>query len=109
MVRAAMAFALQKLGKNYVARLAESLRSDKVAAQVADYFFELGPGVATELVPHLKDPDEAIRGNVALVLGAIGSQAHVAALEGIVQDRDRDVARAATRAIERIKLRSVGP
>ncbi|HXG57204.1 MAG TPA: HEAT repeat domain-containing protein [Vicinamibacterales bacterium] len=108
MVRAAMAFALQMLGKDYVPRLAAFLKSEKLMTQVSDYFLELGPGVATELVAHLKDPDEAIRGNAALVLGAIGSQAHVAALQAVGSDRDRDVARAATRAIERIKMRSVG-
>jgi HEAT repeat protein len=56
-------------------------------------------------VPHLKDPDQAIRGNTALVLGAIGSQAELVALEAVTKDPDRDVARAAARAIERIKMR----
>jgi HEAT repeat protein len=111
-VRAAIAFALQKLGKNYVPRLAQALQSDKLAAQVADYFIELGPETAAHLVPHLKDPQEAIRGNVALVLGAIGSESDIASLEPLTRDRDREVARAAARAIERIKMRksgSVGP
>jgi HEAT repeat protein len=108
-VRAALAFALQKLGKNYVPRLAQALQSDKLAAQVADYFIELGPGTATDLVPHLRDPQETIRGNVALVLGAIGSASDIAALEPLTKDRDREVARAATRAIERIKMRKAGP
>jgi HEAT repeat protein len=104
-VRAAMAFALQKLGKNYVPRLAEALKADKLAGQVAEYFIELGPSLATSLTPHLKDPDQAIRGNAAVILGAIGSTAEVVALEPVTRDRDRDVARAATRAIERIKMR----
>jgi HEAT repeat protein len=104
-VRAAMAFALQKLGKSYVPRLAQAFASGKLAGQVAEYFAELGPRVAGELVPHLKDPDESIRGNVALVLGMIGAPEHIAALEALAGDRDRDVARAATRAIERIKMR----
>ena len=111
-VRTAMAFALQRLGKNYVPRLAQALQSDKLAAQVAEYFIELGPATAADLVPHLKDPQEAIRGNVALVLGAIGSESEIASLEPLTKDRDREVARAATRAIERIKMRksgSVGP
>jgi HEAT repeat protein len=104
-VRAAMAFALQKLGRSYVPRLAQAFASGKLAGQVAEYFAELGPKVAGELVPHLKDPDESIRGNVALVLGMIGAPEHIAALEALAGDRDRDVARAATRAIERIKMR----
>ncbi len=103
MVRAAMAFALQKTGRNYVSRLADFMDSAKMAPQVAEYFIELGPAIVPALVPHLKDPDAAIRGNVALVLGAIGGDAALAALQPLTQDKDRDVARAAMRAIERIK------
>ncbi len=104
MVRAAMAFALQKLGRNYVARLAEAMNSAKTAPQVADYLVELGPPVAPALFTHLQDPSPAIRGNVAMVLGAIGGEEAIAALQPLTQDRDRDVARAATRAIERLKM-----
>lgn len=104
MVRAAMAFALQKLGRNYVPRLAEGMNSAKTAPQVADYLIELGPEIAPALVTHLQDPSAAIRGNVALVLGAIGGDEAIAALQPLTQDRDRDVARAAARAVERIKM-----
>ena len=102
-VRAAMAFALQKLGRNYIARLVESMDSDKMAAQIAEYFIELGPSIVPVLAPYLQDPDAAIRGNVAQVLGALGGPEALKALEPLTQDRDRDVARVATRAIERIK------
>jgi len=104
MARAAMAFALQKLGRNYVPRLVESLDS-KTAPQVAEYFLELGSAVAPELVPHLQDPSPEIRANVATVLGAIGNAAIVDALQPLTQDKDREVAQAATRAIERINAR----
>jgi HEAT repeat protein len=104
MVRAAMAFALQKLGRNYVPRLAESLDS-KAAPQVAEYFIELGSAVAPQLASHLQDPSAEIRANVATVLGAIGDTTTVAALQPLTQDKDRDVAQAAARAIERLKAR----
>jgi HEAT repeat protein len=104
-VRAAMAFALQKLGGNYVARLANALDSDRTAAQIAAYFLELGPAVAPQLAPHLKDPSESIRGNAALILGAIGGPAERDALQPLLQDRSSEVRRAAERAIERITLR----
>lgn len=103
MVRAAMAFALQKLGRNYVARLAEFLDSDKTAPQIAEYLLELGPSVAPALVSHLQDPSPAIRGNTATVLGAIGNDATLAALQPLTTDKERAVAQAATRAIDRIK------
>ncbi len=103
MVRAAMAFALQKLGRNYIPRLVEFLDSEKMAPQVAGYLLELGPTIASTLVPHLQDPSPMIRGNVATVLGVLGDASTVSALQPLTGDKDRDVAQAATRAIDRIK------
>jgi HEAT repeat protein len=105
MARAAMAFALQKLGRNYLPRLVESLDSPKTAAQVEEYFLELGGAIAPQLVSHLQDPSPQIRANVATVLGALGDAKTLDTLQPLTQDKDRDVAQAATRAIERIKAR----
>lgn len=105
MARAAMAFALQKLGKHYVPRLVEFLVREKAAPQVAAYLIELGPSVAPLLVSHLQDPSDAIRANVAIVLGQIGGPDAIAVLQPLTTDRDKDVSQAATRAIERIKMR----
>ena len=49
MVRAAMAFALQKNGRNYMPRLVESLDSEKAAPQIAELLIELGPSIAPQL------------------------------------------------------------
>jgi HEAT repeat protein len=105
MVRAAAAFALQMLGKNYVPRLVESMDSPKMAPQVAGYLLELGADIVQPLVPHLQDQDAAIRANVAQVLGGIGTDQALAALEPLLHDRDRSVVEAATRAIERAKMK----
>jgi len=105
MVRAAMAFALQKLGRNYLPRLVESLDSPKTAVQVAEYFLELGSAIAPQLVSHLQDPSPQIRANVATVLGALGDATTIDTLQPLTQDKDHDVAQAAARAIERIKAR----
>jgi HEAT repeat protein len=109
MVRAAMAFALQKLGRNYVPRMVEFLDSEKTAQQVADYLLELGPPVAPTLVSHLQDPSAAIRANVATVLGMIGDATTGTALQPLTGDKDRGVAQAATRAIDRIKHQASSP
>ena len=101
--RAAMAFALQKLGQHYISRLVEFMTSSRTAPQVGDYLVELGPSVIPALVPLLHDPSPAIRGNVAQVLGALGGPAAVAAIEPLTHDADRDVAQAATRALQRVK------
>jgi hypothetical protein len=109
MVRAAMGFALQNLGRNYIPRLVESLDSEKMAPQIGDYLLELGPSIVPALVSHLQDPSPAIRANVATVLGALGDAATVAALQPLSGDKDRGAAQAATRAINRIKQRAQLP
>ena len=105
MVRAAAAFALQKLGRDAVPQLAAALASDRLAPQIAGYFIELGPSTTPALSAHLKDLNDAVRGNVALVLGTIGGDAEISVIEPLLQDKDRDVVRAAQSAIERIKMR----
>jgi HEAT repeat protein len=105
MVRAAAAFALQTLGRNVVAQLVEPLDSGRMAPQIAGYFIELGQPVAAELATHLKNPTPSIRANVALILGAVGTNAEIAALQPLLQDRSAEVRRSAERAIQRVKLR----
>ena len=104
-VRAAAGFALQKLGRDAVPQLAAMLGSERLAPQVAGHFIELGSGVANGLAVHLKDPNASVRANAAQVLGAIGDSTHVTMIEPLLHEKDRDVVRAAQRAIERIKMR----
>lgn len=102
-VRVAMAFALQKLGRNYVTRIIDAMDSPQMVPQAQDYLIELGPAIAPSLYPHLQDSDQGIREGVAEVLGLIGDDKSIAPLEAITADKDPNVATAAKRAIERIK------
>ena len=102
--RAAMVYAVHKLGRNMVPRLIEFLDDAKTTLQVQDYLLELGPAIEKELLPSLQDPNEAIRASVAEVLGQIGGQPSLTALQAL-KDKDKDVVQAATRAVERIKMR----
>ncbi|HEV3485994.1 MAG TPA: HEAT repeat domain-containing protein [Vicinamibacterales bacterium] len=104
MVRAAMAFALQKLGRNYVSRLVDMMDSSRMAPQIQGYLLELGPSVVQRLVPHLQEPEPEVRARIAEVLGMFGGDAALKALEPLAQDSDREVVAAATRAMERIKM-----
>jgi HEAT repeat protein len=104
MARAAMAYALQKLGRNYVSRLIEFLDDAKTTLQVQEYLLEFGAPIEKELIPSLQEPDAAIRAAVADVLGEIGGDASLAALQNL-NDREKDVVAAAARAVERIKMR----
>ena len=103
-VRVAMAFALQKLGQNYAQRMVDAMTSWRVIPQVQDYLLELGPSVVPAILPFLQEPEPSIRLAIADVLGFIGGDAAVAPLQAATQDRDPDVAAAAKRALERLKL-----
>ena len=101
-----MAFALQKLGRNYVSRLVDFLSSDELRLQVEGYLVELGEDIEKELLPRLQEPDEVVRARVAGILGAVGGERSITALEGVKgREKDRTVTSAAERALERIKLR----
>jgi HEAT repeat protein len=102
--RAGMAYALQKLGRNMIPRLIEFLDDGKTTLQVQDYFLEFGQSVEKDLLPSLQDGDPVIRAGVVDVLGQIGGDASVTALQNL-KDKDKDVVEATRRALERIKIR----
>ena len=105
MVRAAMAFALYKRGHvSFLGRLIDFSDADALAPQLQEYFIELGPSVVPPVVTRLQDPDADVRRNLLAVLGAVGDQSTVTALTPYKEDRNREVATAATYAIERIKM-----
>ena len=107
MVRAAMTFALYKKGRvTYLGRLIDFADGNKLAPQLQGYFIELGPSVIAPVVVRLQEPDGDVRRNLVTILGAVGDQSTVPALTPFKEDRDRDVATAATYAIERIKMTS---
>lgn len=104
-VRAAMAFALHMQGHaNYLGRLIDFMDHDRTAKQVQGYLIELGGDVVASVLPRLQEPDSGVREHLATALGAIGNETTIAALTPLKTDPDRDVAAAATTAIERIKM-----
>jgi HEAT repeat protein len=104
-VRAAMTFALHKKGyANYLGRLIDFMDSDPSASQVQAYLLELGPSVVPRITSRLQEPDEGVRRNLAGVLGALGDQTTIGTLTRLKEDPNREVAAAATHAIERIKM-----
>jgi HEAT repeat protein len=108
MVRLATAFALQKLGRNYAARIVDLMNSSKVLAQGQGYLVELGPAIVPTVVPRLQDPEPALRAALADVLGVIGDASTLPALEAAAKDAEGSVAAAAKRAILRLTQRVGG-
>ena len=106
MVRMAAAFSLQKLGRNYVGRLADMMTSPKAAEQGAAYLVELGPSAALAVIPRLQDPEPVMRESIADALGGIGGPEAVPALQAAAaKDPTGAGAMAAKRAIARIQSR----
>jgi HEAT repeat protein len=100
-----MSYALYKKGHpEALGRLIDFLDSDNVARQIQEYFIEFGQPAAIKIAPRLQETDESIRRNLATVLGAIGDQSTVTVLTPLKDDPHREVAAAATHAIERIKM-----
>lgn len=103
MVRVAAAFALQKLGRNYAARIVDLMSSEKVIPQAQEYLVELGPSMRPTIVPRLQEPDPNVREAIADVLGVIGDASVIPALEAATKDRDPSVVAAAKRALARLR------
>jgi HEAT repeat protein len=105
MVRGALAFALSRVGAGHAMRLVDFLDSDQMALQIQGYMMEIGPGVVPDVIPHLQEPDVNTRRHLAAVLGELGDPTTIPVLTAMQKDKNGDVAKAATNAIERIKMR----
>jgi HEAT repeat protein len=108
-VRAAASFAMQQHGHNYLTRLVDFMTSDRITPQIQGYLFELGAAIVPELLPRLQEPEPRVRAHVAEVLGVLGTDAAIPALEALLKDSDRAVVTAATNAITRIKFAQQQP
>jgi HEAT repeat protein len=104
-VQAALAFALHRLGRaGHLDRLVRWLARPSMVPQVAGYLVELGPSAAAPLRAQLQGADSGVRLAAADILGMVGGPVDIQALESLKTDRDADVALAASRAIERLRL-----
>jgi HEAT repeat protein len=100
----ARAFATETAGKRGLDLLVSRLSDDLLFEQSMGYIVELGPRVIAPLAEHLKDPNPRVRERIAQTLGLIGDNTAAPALEGTLRDPDINVARAAERALARIRI-----
>lgn len=105
-VRVAMAFALNALGEAGVVRMIDEINSVEVMRQVQGYLFELGPSVVPQLLPRLHESFVPTRLGVIETLGVLGDTSVEPALARFLDDEDLDLARAATLATAKIKMRA---
>jgi HEAT repeat protein len=86
-------------------QLVASLKDSAFRPRVLQYLLDLSVSMAPALAESLRNPDGDTRMLVADVLGFSRDATVIPALEAAAKDADVDVALAAKRAIERIRLR----
>jgi HEAT repeat protein len=85
-------------------QLVNALGTPSLQPLAVQYLLDVSPLAASDLTKSLANPDPEIRRLVAEVLGFSGNAAVVASLEPLTKDRDPDIAQAATRAIQRLRM-----
>lgn len=102
-VTLAGAFARVLLGNGATDQVADSLGRPRQRDQAKRYLLEIAPGRTDTFAHQLLDSDPQIRIDTIDALGLAGDAAAVAVLEPLTKDRDPQVARAADRALSRLK------
>ena len=102
-VTLAGAFALVLLGNAATDQVADWLGRPKMREQAKRYVIEIAPGRTHTFAHQLLDGDPQIRLDVVDALGQAGDPAALAVVEPLTQDRDPQVARAAERAVARLR------
>ena len=108
-VALAAAFALVMLGSAPTDRVADWLSKPKLREQAKPYLIEIAPGRTTMFAHQLLDSDPQIRLDIVDVLGLAGDPAAIASVEPLMTDRDPQVARAAERAVARLRQVAAKP
>jgi HEAT repeat protein len=98
-------FALVRLGNTPTDQVADSLSRPRLRDQAKRYLIEIAPGHVSAFSRQLLDSDPQIRTDVVDALGLADDPAALAVLEPVLNDRDAQVARAAERAVARLKRR----
>ena len=102
-VMLAGAFALVRLGNASTDQVADSLSRPRLREQAKQYLIEVAPGRTSAFSRQLLDSDAQIRADVVDALGLAGDATAIAAVEPLMRDRDPLVARAAERAVARLR------
>ena len=102
-------FATAVLDNGPVDRIAEAVTKSKLRDQARQYLVELAPGRSAAFGRHLMDPDARIRLDVVEALGLSRDPAALSVVEPLTKDRDPQVARAADRAVARLRRAQVKP
>ncbi len=105
-VTIALHYAILRLGApgSSPAQIIATLRDTALRSQAVQYLLNLAPSTGSTLAESLRDQDPDVRRTIADVLGFSADASVVPALTQVAKDPDPDVALAAQRALERLKL-----
>jgi len=87
----AMAFALASAGRDGLNRVLDALTDRDRSEDALAYLVELGRPHVAAVAARLRDPNPAVRGQIATALGFIGGPEAAAALKGASGESDPDV------------------
>jgi HEAT repeat protein len=102
-VTLAGAFALVLLGNGPTDQVADSLSRPRLRDQAKGYLIEIAPGRTAAFAHQLLDSDPQLRADTIDALGLAGDPAAIPVLQPLTEDRDAQVARAAERAVARLR------
>jgi len=102
------AFATAMLTDASIDAVAEGLARSRLHDQARQYLVEITAKRPTALTRQAQDPDARVRADVADVLGLAGNPASLPLAESLLKDADAQVARAAERAVARLRASLAG-
>jgi HEAT repeat protein len=102
-VALAAAFASARLANASIDRIVEAVTASRTRDRARGFLVELAPGRGEEFRRHLMDPDARIRLEVVGILDAAGDPSALPLVEPLVRDKDLHVAKAAERAVARLR------
>ena len=101
--RLAGRFAAAMLAKASIEPIAEALARPKLRDQAKQYLIELAPGRTSALAPLLQDPTARVRIDAVDAIALGGDASAISVVEPLSRDADPQVARAAERALARLR------
>jgi HEAT repeat protein len=96
-------YAAARLANQPIDRIADALTKARLRTQARQYLMELLPGRVSAVTSHAQDPDARLRLEIVELLGVSGDVAALPLVEPALHDREPQVARAAERAVARLR------
>ncbi|MEW5981175.1 MAG: HEAT repeat domain-containing protein [Acidobacteriota bacterium] len=108
-VKQALAYVRARRGDSpALAQLMEGFRDRRLGPVAWTYLVDLGPAVGADLGSFALHRDWRVRAATAEALGVIGHEPSVVVVEGLTRDKNRNVASAARRSLQRLTPRPPG-